>query len=211
MKLFIGICNSQDFVPAGFFWSFIKINIAHQAVAVRSDHPWDVVRNNMMISHFLKSDCTIFAKMDIDQEYPSDYFDRLVPLVEKYKVAGPIIYDRWESNSYMPLAFDKVNEKMFPTRVMQLSGLNGVVEVPYPHTNLLYHREVLEKVTPPWYQAYLTPDGLSRMNHVDYSFIKKIHEAGYKVMIDLDCEVKHMTVKFVGKEYANSRDYNIIL
>ena len=46
------------------------------------------------------------------------------------------------------------------------------------------------------------PDGLSRMNHVDFSFIDKIHSAGYRIMIDLDCEVKHMSTKFIGKEDA---------
>ncbi len=210
MKIFIGICNSQDSVPADFFWSFMAIR-KPQYRAYRSRHPWDVVRNNIMISEFLKSDCTMFAKMDIDQVYPPDYFERLIPLVEKYKVAGPIIYDRWEQNSYMPLAFDQVNINLFPTRLMNLDGINGVVEVPFSHTNLLYHREVLEKISPPWYQAYLTPDGLNRMNHVDFSFIEKIHEAGYRIMIDLDCEVKHMNVRFVGREDANHGSHKRVL
>lgn len=211
MSLFIGICNSQESVPSGFFWSFVNIRMPGPVKIYRSGHPWDVIRNNIMISEFLKSDCTMFAKMDIDQVYPPDYFDRLVPLVEKYKVSGPIIFDRWEQNSFMPLAFNKVNYNMFPTEVMPDKELKGIVEVPYPHTNLIYHREVLEKVSPPWYQAYLSPDGLGRMNHVDFSFIEKIHRAGYKIMIDCDCEVKHMTVKFVGRQDAEQkRDKSVL-
>jgi hypothetical protein len=149
--------------------------------------------------------------MDIDQVYPSNYFERLIPLIEKHKVAGPMIYDRWESNGYMPLAFDRVNINRFPIGKMDLSNLSGVVEIPYAHTNLLYHREVLEKIQPPWYQAYLTPDGLNRLNHVDFCFIEKIHQAGFKVMIDLDLEVRHMTTKLIGKADAEHSRNNIIL
>lgn len=198
-KIFIGICNTQDYVPSDFFWSFIGISGHYPTMVYRSRHPWDIVRNNMIISQFLKSDCDILAKMDIDQTYPKDYFERLVPLCHEYKVVGPLIYDRWEENNYFPLAFNDVNFNNFPTCLMDISQLHGVVEIPYPHTNLFYHREVIEKLVPPWYQAYFTDDGLNRLNHVDYTFIEKIHKAGYKIMIDLDCVVGHMVVKFKGK------------
>jgi hypothetical protein len=210
-KLFIGICNSQEDIPSGFFWSFISMKMVTPYQAFRSGHPWDAVRNNAMIAEFLKSDCTVFAKMDIDQVYPPDYFERLIPLTEKYAVVGPMIYDRWEQSQYMPLAFDKVNDYNFPISQMNLDGLSGVVEVPFPHTNLVYRREVFEKVNPPWYQAYLSMDGLERLNHVDYTLIDKIHQAGFKVMIDLDLEVKHRMVKFIGKVDAEYARANIIL
>ena len=199
MKVFAGICNSQDFIPSGFFWTYINIRKPYPIVAHRATHPWDVVRNNAIINAFLKSDCDILAKMDIDQVYPADYFERLIPLCLEHGVAGPVIADRWKENSFKPLAFDAVNFGMFPTAWMNLENLAGVVEVPYPHTNLLYKREVLEKIPAPWYEAYLSQDGLKRANHVDYTFIDKIHRAGYKVMIDLDCEVKHMAVEWKGK------------
>lgn len=202
MKIFIGICNSQEHTPSGFFWSFINIRSKWPTKAFRSIHPWDVIRNNVIIHTFLKSDCEILAKMDIDQAYHSDYLERLVPLCLEHKVVGPVIYDRWEQNNFMPLAFDMVNEGMFPTSIINLSGLSGVVEIPYPHTNLLYHREVLEKISPPWYEAYLSDDGLKRKNHVDFTFINKIHKAGYRVMIDLGCEVGHKMTKFVGRQDA---------
>jgi len=198
MKVFVGICNTQDIVPSGFFWSFVRIKHVCPMMIFRAVHAWDVVRNNDIIKTFLDSDCDILAKMDIDQMYPLDYFERLIPLCLEHKVAGPLILDRWEQNEYMPLAFDKVNKDKFPVHKMNLSCLEGqVVPVPFPHTNLLYHREVLEKIPPPWYEAYLTPDGLERANHVDYSFIEKIRLAGYGVMIDLGCKVGHMETRFV--------------
>lgn len=200
MKLFIGVCNSQDYVPSEFFWSMMALKKPSDTQFFRSTHPWDVVRNNVIIDAFLKSGCDVLAKMDVDQTYQPDYFERLLPLVEKYKVAGPLIFDRWEQNKFMPLAFDEVNENLFPIKLMDLTGKTGVIEVPYPHTNLLYHREVFDKVHGPWYQAYARPDGLSRINHVDYSFLKKINDAGYKIMIDLDCVVGHLQTRFIGRK-----------
>ena len=194
-KIFIGMCNSQDFIPSDFFWSFINIKTEYEVCPYRSRHPWDVARNNRIISKFLKIDCDILAKMDVDQVYPADYFQRLVPLCEDYKVVGPMIRDRWKQNKFMPLAFSEVDGMMLTK--MDISGKKGVIEIPFPHTNLFYHRDVLEKIPAPWYEADLSDDGLDRKNHVDFSFIKKIHDAGYKVMIDLDCKVGHMAVDFV--------------
>lgn len=198
-KLFLGICNTQDEVPANFFWSFIHIQNPYPIVAYRSRHPWDVVRNNVIIDKFLKSDCDILVKMDIDQEYPINFFQRFVPLVEEYKVIGPLIYDRWPENNFIPLAFDRLSGP-YPV-AMDISGMSGIVDILYPHTNLFYHREVLEEVKPPWYEAHLSRDGLSRANHVDFSFIDKIHFAGYATYIDLDCIVGHQFNTFVGRKF----------
>lgn len=195
MKLFVGICNSQHHVPAEFFWSFINIKIVCQTVPFRSGHPWDVIRNNMIINKFLESDCDILAKMDIDQSYPSNYFERFIPLVEQFKVIGPLIYDRWKTYNYMPLMFSELTQG-FMLKKMDLSDKTGIIEAPYAHTNLFYAREVLEKVLPPWYEAYATESGLDRKNHVDYTFLDKIKSAGYPIYIDLSTVVGHMKVEY---------------
>lgn len=156
----------------------------------RSGHPWDIVRNNRLIKQFLESDCDIFVKMDCDEVFPPDYLTSMVPLVEKYKVIGPVIYDRMEGNGFIPLAF--ANNDYGNLQLFDLKGKTGIVEVPYPHTNLFYAREVLEKIPMPWYEAYATPDGLDRANHVDFTFLKKIRDAGYPIYINLDVEVDHL-------------------
>lgn len=194
MKLFIGICNSQHHVPSKFFWSFIHMRNPYPVSAYRSGHPWDVARNNMIIHKFLQSDCDVLVKMDVDQEYPPNFLEKLVPLVEKYKVIGPLIYDRHKVNDYMPLLFSWYSG--LHLKKLDISDKTGVIEVPFPHTNLFYHREVLEKIPAPWYEAYLREDGLERKNHVDLDFISKIHKAGYKTYIDLDTIVGHMEVRF---------------
>ena len=200
MKLFLGICNGQYHVPSDFFWSFIHMRNPYPVTAYRSGHPWDVVRNNRIIANFLKSDCDVLIKMDIDQEYPPNFLEKLVPLVEKYKVIGPLIYDRHKVNGYMPLLFEEYNGLLL--KKMDISEMSGIVKVPFPHTNLFYHREVIEKIDPPWYEAYLSYNGLVRQNHVDYTFIDKIHKAGYDITIDLDCVVGHQYIGYVGSDFS---------
>jgi hypothetical protein len=193
-KLFIGICNSQKDVPASFFWSFINIQNPCPSVAMRSGHPWDVVRNNAIIDAFLKSTFDVLVKMDIDQEYPSDYFTTMVPLVEQYGVVGPLIFDRWQQSGYMPLAFEKYGNPHVLNdgwKKWDIRGKTGVHEIPYTHTNNFYAREALEKIPAPWYEAKLSADGLSRANHVDYNVLDKIKAAGFPIYCNLDVCVKH--------------------
>jgi len=115
--------------------------------------------------------------------------------VEGFKVIGPLIYDRWGVNDYMPLAFSKRYEGLLLDR-MDISNLKGIVDIPYAHTNLFYAREVLEKIPPPWYEATQAEDGLERANHVDYDFIDKIHNVGYPTYIDLSTVVGHEKVEY---------------
>jgi len=182
-----------------FFWSFINIRNTYPTRYLQGGHPWDVVRNNHIISDFLKSDCDIFVKMDVDQIYPQNFFEAMVPLVDQYKVIGPLIFDRWAQNSFMPLAFDKVNENKFPLRGCNI--MKGIHEIPFPHTNLFYAREVVEKLKPPYYEAHLREDGLDRANHVDYTFLQKIKDAGYPIYINSDVVVAHIAVEGVSLDF----------
>jgi hypothetical protein len=141
--------------------------------------------------------------MDIDQRFPANYFEKLVPLIDQYKVIGPLIYDRWSDNNFLPLSFKKESSGYQP---FDLTGKSGIVEIPYAHTNLLYAREVFEKIPPPWYEAYQTKTGIQRANHVDFDVLSKIHQAGYKVHIDLDLVVGHQFTTFVGRQFKKIWD-----
>jgi hypothetical protein len=200
MKLYIGVCNSQEFVPADFFWSWENMVKPYNYVMVRFDHSDDVIRNNQMINRFLKSDCDIMVKMDVDQVYPPHYFEFLVPYTEQYKVIGPKIHNKWRSRGYVPLLFDTNNFPLMATPNLTLSGIS---EVAYPHTNLFYAREVLEKVAPPWYEAHHDEKGLKRTADVDCTFLDKIKAAGYKLYIDTTVEVTHLVLEGVDTKLHN--------
>lgn len=202
MKIMLGICNSQEHVHSTFFWSFIKLQKGnYEIVPYQSGHPWDVVRNNQMIKVFLQSDCDIFVKMDVDQIYPADYLIKMIPLVEKHKIIGPLILDRHEQNGFIPLAFE--NKEYGKLRRYELGGKTGIIDIPYSHTNLFYSREVLEKIPMPCYEAHLSADGLDRANHVDYQFLDKIKKAGYPIYINMGCVVKHIAFIGIGIKHFN--------
>jgi len=198
MKVFVGICNSQKWLPDKFVWSLMSIATIGEVLMSRGTHPWDVVRNNQLINEFLKTDADVFVKMDIDQEYPPGYFLKMLPLVEHYKVIGPLIYDRWQAGGFVPLAFRYHNYPKLEK--YDISGLSGVHAIPYTHTNNFYAREVLKNLKPPYYEAFLRPDGLDRANHVDFTFLDKIKAAGYSIFCNLDVVVKHIADMPIGKD-----------
>jgi len=185
-KLFIGICNSQNIIPSEFFWSIIRLKSPIPVQFARAVHPWDVIRNNQLIHWFLESGCDYFVKMDIDQVYPEDYFIEMVPLIDKYKIIGPLIFDRWPAGGFLPLVNWAEGD------VYDIKNNSGVIEVKYYHTNCFFDRSVLEALAPPHYEAYLSDDGLKRRNHVDIHFMSKFTMAGFKIYANLDVCVKHI-------------------
>jgi len=192
MKIAIGICNSQDVIKSRFFWSFLEMRNPYLTTYIKGSHPWDVVRNNQLITGFLKSDCDVFIKMDVDQVYPDNYLEVMVPLTRLYDVIGPMIYDRHLESGFMPLCFEKDNNEPFARRGKAFDGKTGIKQLPYLHTNCFYNRHVLESLKPPYYEAYLNENGLGRANHVDYTFMRKIVDNGHKIFINFDMVVAHI-------------------
>jgi hypothetical protein len=188
-KLFIGVCNSQEYVPSDFFWSWEMMAKPYEYDRVRFTHSDDSVRNNKMIKLFLQGDCDIMVKMDVDQVYPIHYFEFMVPLVEKYKVIGPLIYNKWKSINFPPLLFEEYDYPNLPTPMERGSG---IVEVPYPHTNLFYARETLENIAPPYYEKHYNENGTNRINDMDFTFLDKVKEQGYKIYVNMPVEVEHL-------------------
>jgi hypothetical protein len=178
-----------------------NINVYKGEIFVyRSDHPWDVIRNNRAIHVFLNTKYDILVKCDIDQWYPGDYFTKMVPLVEDYKVIGPVIYDRQFHNNYAPLVTEGPGGPW-----IDMTNESGIHKFPYTHTNNFYAREALEAVDPPWYEARLSSDGLHRANHVDCDFQDSLREAGYEVYTNCDMTVEHIVRARINKEYYRNR------
>jgi hypothetical protein len=171
---------------------------------VRFDSDDAIIRNNKMIRDFLRSDSDILVKMDIDQKYPKDYFKALVPLVEKYKVVGPLIYNKWRKNGYSPLLCD---ENTFPIirkkeNWNKRASKSRILQINYAHTNLFYHRMVLENIEPPWYEVKYSRDNCAHRMNRDFSFIDKLLAKGFKTYINLDVVVSHLV-----EEPVNTKTY----
>lgn len=200
MKIYVGVAQSQEWVHSQFMWSLLGAitNAGYELCVVREDHAWDEVRNNIMIQKFLDSDCDILAKCDADQVYPVDYFRTMVPLVEKYPVIGPIIFDRSPDSGYASLCCgDKLAVR---TSGFDLLNVSGVCEFEYTHTNNFYAREVLEAIDPPWYKREMSENGQQYTNHVDYDFLDKIKAAGYTIAVNCDVVVGHLIYMPLTKE-----------
>lgn len=196
-KVFIGINNSQEMVPAAFFWSMTKMHKQYEHVIERFDHSDCFIRNNRMIEAFLKSDCDIMAKMDIDQVYPENYLDELVPLVAEYKVVGPLIHNKWRNNGYFPLMHTTDD---FPYVSEPIRLFAGIMEIPYAHSNLFFAREVLESIPAPWYEGHFNKRGTGRTKDVDFTFIDKVKDAGYSVFINTNVEAKHLVLEYIDTQ-----------
>jgi len=193
-KLFIGIKNSQNRVPADFFWSFINMTGVPGCAAsvVRAQHPWSPARHNQLFRWFLDSGGDYFVEMDIDQVYPRDYLTKMVPLIDEYKAIAPLIYDRVPKNNFFPLVFEDADIDNFTFTPMDIAGKHGIIEAPYCHANVFMAREVVEKLPFPPYSGELKPDGLEKAQHADFRFNKFIWDAGYKLYVNLDVVVEHI-------------------
>jgi hypothetical protein len=199
-KVFIGVANSQEFVPAYFHWGWEKMVKPYEYTMERFDHSDCFIRNNQMIEAFLESDYDVMVKMDIDQKYSRGFLEKMVPLVEKYKAIGPLIHNKWRKKGYFPLMH---MSNSFPYVSVPIPFRSGIVEVPYSHSNLFLAREVLEKIDPPWYEGHFNAKGTGRTSDVDYTFIDKIKAAGYPVYINTDIEAKHLVLEYIDKEMSH--------
>lgn len=198
-KLFIGIANSQSTVPSLFFWSLLAIKPALPTTIKRAGQSEAVVRDNSLIYWFLKSDCDYFVNMDIDQTYPPDYFEVMVPLIDEYKCIGPLIFDRWPESGFMPLmAMDEGFSQFNANKVLDS---RGIIEVPFSHNNLFFAREVLEAIEPPWCNMELRKDGMGKTFHQDRCQTERIVEAGYKIYINTDVVVKHIVEMEIDRDF----------
>ena len=193
------MCNSQNTVPSAFHWSWEAIDKPYEYEKVRFSHDDAVIRNNEMIGAFLKSDSDILVKMDVDQKYRKDYLTVMVPLVEKYKLIGPLIYSKRRRNNYSPLLYE---EDIYPLKRQidweKRTPENGILPIYYAHTNLFYHREVLESVEPPWYEAKYNEDCSDYKISRDFSFLEKLIKKGFKTYINMNMVVGHLVEETVN-------------
>jgi len=198
-KLFIGIANSQSTIPSLFFWSLMGIVQICPITIKRAGQSEAAIRDNSLIKAFLDSDCDYFVNMDIDQTYPSNYFQAMVPLIDEYKCIGPLIFDRWVESGYMPLI--PKNGGYSPQNAGAVLKEKGIIEVAYSHNNHFFAREVLEAIPPPWCNVVLTEDGLSKAFHQDRWQMEKVIKAGYKIYINCDVVVKHIAEVEIDREF----------
>ena len=91
----------------------------------------------------------------------------------------PVIYEAYESGGYKQLEFDYIN------------GKEGLLEVDgIGHAGILIRRNVIEKMKENWHKVgWLN----SEYDACDLYFCKKAKEEGFKIFVDLDNTIGHLT------------------
>ena len=101
----------------------------------------------------------------------------------------------WQNEKPAPLLmkYQDGNMEMYDRQSVEdvLSGEGGLIEVDgVGAACLLIHREVLEKVKPPWFKFEYDDKGRV-IKSEDYRFCKAVKDAGYKIYVDPDNIVGH--------------------
>ena len=193
-KFAIGVPNSWTHVPSSFFDSFIQMYKPNFVYIPKKNGPLDGLRN-AIVEDALKQGCTHLLMMDVDQVYPIDTIPKLLkhdlPIVHgqvhrRYPPFDPLMYEGEIGN--------------FKSKVDYEDG--ELVEVDASGTGcVLYQTKVFQTISPPWFKFVKDPNKNHDVIGEDIWFCKKAKEAGYKIYVDTDVEVVHLTMIGITKEF----------
>lgn len=144
------------------------------------EKPHDVARN-VIVHHFLGTDCTHLLMIDSDV-IPPDNITRMV---------GHDICSAWV-NAYkdghlMPVAMDRVKDGW---KQRQTLGA-GPNEVDAVGTGcIMVRREVFEKMPAPWFEFIKDERGMLKAGE-DFSFCQKAKELGFSIQFDTNYRCVH--------------------
>jgi hypothetical protein len=154
-------------------------------------------RNNL-IEQFLESDAEYLFLVDADMGVPREGLKTLVE--HDLPIVGAFCFRR--DPPYEPTLMIKTNQKIneqtylyenmrdYPDGLMEVHATGGAC--------LLIKREVLEKVTSPWFYE------LDGVKSEDIYFCEKVREAGYKIYVDTTVKTSHATDLVITPTFQDS-------
>lgn len=202
MKLGIALPHTWSHYPKQFVHSFFCMIRPDDAVLLtpECDGPLDSVRNEL-VTQAQMHDCTQIFWADTDQMYPPDTMVRMInhhlPVVvakvhrrkEPYdpllKRINPDKDDK--NNPYIDIDFEEWAFRVEPLIEVDATGLGcALIDI-----------EVFDRISPPWfmYEIYKKPP-----IGEDFYFWRKVKDAGYRIMVDLTIDIRHLTVGAVNKD-----------
>jgi len=160
-------------------------------VSLSYKQPVDANRNKI-VKKFLASNCEWLLMIDADIVPPKDILDmtkhgkKIVSatvLGMKNGIPHPLIMKMNEENGmYHMVSLDKYKEELRD---------DGLIEIDGSGTGcILIHREVLEKMEPPWFRFQYNKFGDVKYSE-DYRFSQRAKEMGYKIYCDTNMPCKH--------------------
>lgn len=143
---------------------------------------------NAYVEQFLASDCDILWFLDSDIVPPERVLDLITIHGDKWKLAGAP-YPVWMSQAGFEgpqVSFTVYKDrdgdgKLYPAPIPD-SGTEFVGGIA---TGCIFiHREVLEKVTKPYFEFKYNPETREMTEGEDLGFCRRVNELGYKFFID---------------------------
>lgn len=171
------VCVNKVQAPKGtdIVWN-MGVNIAHHY--------------NNMVREMLKDDefQWIWILGD-DHTFPSDLLvklldrnvDIVIPLCLRRKARFPPVLHSNAEAGYKPLGFDVLNGK---------SGLVDITQITAGNAGMLIRRNVCETMDEPWFENGKTNP---EMGGCDLWFCEKARKAGFKIWLDTDNTIGHLT------------------
>lgn len=160
-------------------------------VQISYKQPVDANRNKI-VKKFLSSECEWLLMMDADIVPPENILDMIehgkkivsaTVLGMKDGVPHPLIMKMDDDKEmYRMVGLDQYQDELRD---------DGLIEIDGSGTGcILIHREVLEKMEPPWFKFEYNKFGDIKYSE-DYKFSQKAKEMGYKIYCDTNMPCKH--------------------
>jgi hypothetical protein len=190
-KVFLALpCGELSRYP--WFWSSL-MELQLPAGSVKGppcQSPYIENNQNILARLFLQTDCTHFFLTNDDQVYPPQTVLRLlevnrdvvVPLCLGHELPHePLVYDRVEGDSYHHRYLQHLE---YGIHSVVGSGGGG----------MLIRRIVFETIPDPWWETHTsTLASVPVSSTEDLDFCKKVIDAGFDLVCDLDTPVGHIT------------------
>lgn len=161
----------------------------------------------VLIKEFLKGKAEYAFIVDTDMLYPPNVLPRLMSHGKKM-VTG-LYFSRGDIDRAYPVVFKKEPLDKWPkTRYFDYPD-NSLVEVgACGHGCLLIHREVLERMDPPYSQ--LGPFGDRPLVGSDLRLCLRARELGYKIWCDTSIKLGHLTIRpITERDWLENKDESI--
>lgn len=194
IRLGVALPNIGATFPSQFVDSFFCIATPMRISYLRpSSHgPIDSVRNELA-DLALAANCTHVWYCDTDQVYPQDVLIRL--LSHGLPVVTGKVHLRMPP--YSPI-LRRVVGKDFVEIPDEEWSKGGLVEVDGTGFGcVLLSTEVLKAIEKPWFKFIV--DGETKVGE-DFYFWAKVKDAGYRIFVDCDVKIGHLTTMSITEE-----------
>ena len=148
--------------------------------------------------------------MDDDHAFKPSMLTQL--LSHKEKLVTPMCLTR--VHPFKPVAYtEKIGENLYLPVPLSKAPTEGLVEIMAGGcAGMLIHRDVIESIEPPWFEYTDRSE--------DIVFCEKAHAHGFKLYVDLNCSLGHITTAVVHPTVRENewmtgltigRDFNVVV